>query len=593
MRVARRARVAPRSARASRRDRRRRVARVRSRGADDLAWDDDDDAARVASLERRSKTPLRVDARATPARGDPVVALFSRDVARAIGLDADEASDATFARRAAGEASWRGDDGGARGSAWAYAGHQFGAFAGLLGDGRAIAVGSVAGRREAFESGVESDDARASGGDARVEVQLKGAGRTAYSRGGDGRATLRSSAREFVASEAMAALGVPTTRALCVAATNDGVTRATASASGYRLEAGGVLTRVSTRGGLVRFGSFEWPASRGDDEGVRALADYVVECSGAFGEDARRADGAVDYGGFLRAVARKTGALAAKWQCVGFVHGVLNTDNMSVLGLTLDYGPYGFMEAFDYDYVSNASDDTGMYSYAKQPSAVRWNVDRLCDAFARVAPRGARAEALRAYDEAFEETTYAQYTKKFGVRVHDATSYGDVVARFHRALHRGRFDFTRSHRLLGAFATCVSARGEAMTAPALCVEMFAQISGEQGRDWASVAAADPALVAMIEDFGASYADAILNDDALGRDATARRSTQDSSNPAVVPRNHILARVIADGCDADDWRSARAFIDALATPFEDPTDAAFARPATDAELARHGRLSCSS
>lgn len=372
-RCARRA-ATPRDYVATARRRRTRARASTARPVELLRWED---ASASTSFERafpaggRYRTELWTRAEASATGGEPVVGVMSSSCAALLELSCEEANEATFAALAGGESAWR-----KRARANAYAGHQFGKWAGALGDGRCITMGTVL-----------SDDFGA------FEVQLKGAGKTAYSRHGDGRASLRSALREFFASEAMAALGVRTTRALCVTATNDGVVRQTASNKTMLLP-GGVLTRVFERCGALRFGTFEWPASRGDDDTTRALADYVIACGALDGE--LESVGCDDsYGSFLCAVARRSGELVAKWQAIGFVHGVMNTDNASVLGLTIDYGPFGFMEAFDEQYSPNVDDDTGMYVYASQPSRMRWNVERLCDAFARIARRARDVERSR------------------------------------------------------------------------------------------------------------------------------------------------------------------------------------------------------
>ncbi len=222
-----------------------------------------------------------------------------------------------------------------------YSGHQFGVWAGQLGDGRAILLGDV-----------ES----ASG---KWEVQLKGAGLTPYSRMGDGRAVLRSSIREFLCSEAMAALGIPTSRALCVIGSDMRVMRETP-------ETTAVTTRLAAS--FVRFGSFEhWFYNR-DHATLKILADYVID---AFYPELKSE--ANPYQAFLREVTRRTAHMVAQWQSVGFMHGVMNTDNMSILGLTIDYGPFGFMEAFDSNHICNHTDQQGRYSYSMQPQIAQWN----------------------------------------------------------------------------------------------------------------------------------------------------------------------------------------------------------------------------
>ncbi|KDD74562.1 YdiU/UPF0061 hypothetical protein [Helicosporidium sp. ATCC 50920] len=260
---------------------------------------------------------------------------------------------------------------GVRSYAQCYGGHQFGSWAGQLGDGRAIALGEVEG-----QEACENEVARRSGGaesPPTYEIQLKGVGQTPYSRFADGRAILFSSLREFVASEAMAALGVPTTRALSLVATGDQVLRDRMYDGNPAMEPGAVVARVARS--FVRIGSFELPASRGGEESelVKAFADHVIgrhyphlfagaeKSTISQGKDL--ADGLETagnpYEGLVLEVARRTGKLAAEWERVGFVHGVLNTDNMSIVGETIDYGPYGFLERFDPRFTPNVTDMPG------------------------------------------------------------------------------------------------------------------------------------------------------------------------------------------------------------------------------------------
>ncbi|MFT5642659.1 MAG: hypothetical protein ACI83P_000185 [Janthinobacterium sp.] len=222
-----------------------------------------------------------------------------------------------------------------------YSGHQFGVWAGQLGDGRAILLGDI------------------SGTDGPVELQLKGAGATPYSRMGDGRAVLRSSIREFLCSEAMAALGIPTSRALAIMGSDQGVMRET-------LESAAVVSRLAPS--FVRFGSFEHWFYKDKPAELKILADYVIA---RFYPDLLQQEN--PYQALLAEVTRRTAHTIAQWQSVGFMHGVMNTDNMSILGLTLDYGPFGFMEAFDPDHICNHTDQQGRYAYAMQPQIGHWN----------------------------------------------------------------------------------------------------------------------------------------------------------------------------------------------------------------------------
>jgi serine/tyrosine/threonine adenylyltransferase len=245
-----------------------------------------------------------------------------------------------------------------------YSGHQFGVWAGQLGDGRAILLGQM-------ENG--------------WEIQLKGAGATPYSRMGDGRAVLRSSIREFLCSEAMHGLGIPTTRALCVTGSDQPVRR-------EALETAAVVTRCAPS--FIRFGHFEHFAYNNLHEQLKALADHVIT---RFYPDCVSAKN--PYAALLQAVSERTAALVAQWQAVGFCHGVMNTDNMSILGLTIDYGPFQFMDAFDPAHICNHSDERGRYSYNRQPNIAYWNLFCLGQALLPlIAEDGAQDEALAALE---------------------------------------------------------------------------------------------------------------------------------------------------------------------------------------------------
>ena len=228
-----------------------------------------------------------------------------------------------------------------------YSGHQFGHWAGQLGDGRAILLGEVVGRE----------------GEG-LELQLKGSGLTPYSRMGDGRAVLRSSIREFLCSEAMHGLGIPTSRALCVVGSDAPVYR-------EEVETAAVVTRVAPS--FIRFGHFEHFAARGQIGELKALADFVIEHFYPACRETAAFDGN-PYAALLQAVGERTAALVAQWQAVGFCHGVMNTDNMSILGLTIDYGPFQFLDAFDPGHICNHSDPQGRYAYNRQPNIAYWNL---------------------------------------------------------------------------------------------------------------------------------------------------------------------------------------------------------------------------
>ena len=268
-----------------------------------------------------------------------------------------------------------------------YSGHQFGVWAGQLGDGRAILLGELAGGHE---------------------IQLKGAGRTPYSRMGDGRAVLRSSIREFLCSEAMHGLGIPTSRALCITGSPGLVRR-------EELETAAVVTRVAPS--FVRFGHFEHFAANDQEEQLRTLADYVI---GRYYPECRSPEATSPWGGnpyaaLRHSVSERTAQLMAQWQAVGFCHGVMNTDNMSILGLTLDYGPFQFLDAFVPGHNCNHSDHHGRYAYNRQPNIAYWNLFCLAQALLPlIEDQDTALAALESYKTVFPDAFMAQMRKKLG-----------------------------------------------------------------------------------------------------------------------------------------------------------------------------------
>ncbi len=303
-------------------------------------------------------------------------------------------------------------------SASVYSGHQFGVWAGQLGDGRAISLGEIH-----TPEGVQ-------------DIQLKGAGPTPYSRRGDGRAVLRSSIREFLASEAMHGLGIPTTRALCVTGSPTPVYR-------EARETAAVVTRVAPS--FVRFGHFEHFSANGHTEELRMLADHMVD---AHFHKLQGLNGNARYCGLLQEVTRRTAELMAQWQAVGFCHGVMNTDNMSVLGLTLDYGPFQFMDGFNPDHICNHSDTSGRYAYARQPQVAYWNLFCLGQALMPLIDAQAPAlAALETYKTVFPQSLDQRMRAKLGLTdAHD----GDraLVETLLQAMQQDRVDFTVMWRRL-------------------------------------------------------------------------------------------------------------------------------------------------
>jgi uncharacterized protein YdiU (UPF0061 family) len=302
-----------------------------------------------------------------------------------------------------------------------YSGHQFGVWAGQLGDGRAILVGEA--------------DAPGMPPPGKMELQLKGAGMTPYSRMGDGRAVLRSSIREFLCSEAMAARGVPTSRALCVIGSDQRVLRELP-------ETAAVATRMAPT--FVRFGSFEHWFYQGRQDELKLLADYVIDrCYPELRDQAQ------PYKALLTEVTRRTAEMIAHWQAVGFMHGVMNTDNMSILGQTLDYGPFGFMEAFNPGHICNHTDQQGRYAYNMQPQIGNWNCYALGQALLPlIGDVEETKEALAIYQPAFSEKMNALLHAKLGL----ATSVegdGALIDQMFDIMAASHVDFTLFFRRLG------------------------------------------------------------------------------------------------------------------------------------------------
>lgn len=299
---------------------------------------------------------------------------------------------------------------GSRPLASVYSGHQFGVWAGQLGDGRAILLG-------------ETQDGQ--------EIQLKGSGLTPYSRMGDGRAVLRSSIREFLCSEAMHALGIPTTRALCVTGSPAPVYR-------EEVETAAVVTRVAPT--FIRFGHFEHFAARNQVRELRALADYVID---RYYPECRTGDASSlnPYAALLRAVSERTATLIAQWQAVGFCHGVMNTDNMSILGLTIDYGPFQFLDAFDPNHICNHSDSQGRYAFRHQPAVGWWNLHCLAQALVPLIDDIPQAQqALSTYESVFSARLIDCMCAKLGLRQHPHGA-GTLIDALLKLLAAGQVDY--------------------------------------------------------------------------------------------------------------------------------------------------------
>ncbi len=460
---------------------------------------------------------------------EPHAVITSRAAAALIDLPREETTRAEFVDAFAGNTVLPGSEP----LAAVYGGHQFGIWAGQLGDGRAHLLGEV---RSA---------------DGPWELQLKGAGRTPYSRHGDGRAVLASSIREFLCSEAMAALGIPTTRALTLVGSALPVMR-------EQPEAAAVLTRMSPT--FVRFGSFEYWFAEKRMEALQTLADYVID---RFYPDARASEDPLLA--MLTEVSARTAALITQWQAVGFMHGVMNTDNMSILGLTLDYGPFGFMEAFDAEHICNQSDHAGRYRYSQQPRVALWNLQVLGHA---LRPLIHNPDAVKdAIDEAFAATYNGRYLTLMRAKLGLAQRHaGDeaLIGALYDLLQSQRCDYPLFFRRLGALPARPEDGADA-TIHALCADR---------------AACDAWL--------AQWRTRLVHET---RDDAARRTAMDAVNPAFVLRNW-MAESATHAAREGDFGELHAIHDCLQQPFsEQPDFARFAAPAPD--WARTLTVSCSS
>ena len=290
-----------------------------------------------------------------------------------------------------------------------YAGHQFGYFVPQLGDGRSCLIGELEGN----------------------ELSLKGAGTSPFSRGADGRAVLRSSIREYLCSIAMQGLNIPTTKALAIVASSSEVYR-------EHVEPAAIVTRVAES--HIRFGHFEYFSSQGQNENVKKLANFVIK---HYMPNVKQGD----YLGMLREVIQSTAIMIARWQAQGFSHGVMNTDNMSILGLTIDYGPFSFMEAYDPGFICNHSDTQGRYSFERQPSVALWNLHRLADTLKTLIEEEQLKEALSMYEKILVKEYSLLMRNKFGFAVQDESDNA-IINNFLELLYTHKKDYHQSIRLL-------------------------------------------------------------------------------------------------------------------------------------------------
>lgn len=476
-----------------------------------------------------ARLPGRFYARVAPTPvGAPRLVKLNLELAEALGLSPEVLASPEGVAVLAGNRVAEGSEP----LAMAYAGHQYGHFVPQLGDGRANLLGEVVGR-----DGV------------RYDVHLKGSGPTPFSRRGDGRAALGPVLREYLVSEAMAAMGVPTTRALAAVLTGERVMRETEVP-------GAVLTRVAAS--HLRVGTFEYFAARGDADGVRTLADYAIARHYPEAAEASR-----PYRAMLDGVIARQARLVARWMLLGFVHGVMNTDNTSISGETIDYGPCAFMEAYDPATVFSSIDRNGRYAYGNQPGIALWNLTRLAEALLPVLEDGGQEaavdsakEALGAFAAHYEAAYLAGMRQKLGLwteREGDLGLVEDLLERM--ALNKA--DFTLTFRRLSEAAAGLEGDAGVRT-------LFADAGAYDG--WA-----------------ARWRERLALESASGEERAARMRLV---NPAFIPRNHLVEAALVAAAERENFGPFEALLEVVSRPYEERTDLArYAAPARAEERVR--------
>lgn len=482
----------------------------------------------------------------TPVAG-PVLLAHSPEVAALVGFDEADIASPEFARVFGGNALLPG----MQPYAGNYGGHQFGNWAGQLGDGRAITLGEVI-----------------SAQGERWELQLKGAGPTPYSRTADGRAVLRSSIREFLCSEAMHHLGVPTTRALSLVGTGETVVRDMFYDGHPVAEPGAVVCRVAPS--FLRFGHYQLPMSRGDTDLLRTLADFTIRRDFPH----LQGEGEALYRAWFAEICERTAVMVAHWMRVGFVHGVMNTDNMSVLGLTIDYGPYGWIDDYDPDWTPNTTDAQGRrYRFGWQSRIAGWNLTRLAHALSPLFDGvDALQDGLQRFADVHAREDRDSTARKLGLAAHRDGDTEHMQA-LQALLLQGEIDMTLFFRAL-----IDADLGDAS------LKAFDETFYDAGKR--------DAVAPALRDWLAAHARR-LSDDPL--DPAARRERMRLASPRYVLRNYLAQQAI-DAAEAGDLSGVHELLDVMRRPYDDqPGRERFAqrRPDWARQSAGCSMLSCSS
>ncbi len=486
----------------------------------------------------------------------PELVAFSEEVAALLGLRAEDCQSQTFSEVFTGNLVLPGMDP----HATCYGGHQFGSWAGQLGDGRAINLGEV----------VNPDG-------QRWVLQLKGAGPTPYSRTADGLAVLRSSIREFLCSEAMHHLGVPTTRALSLTTTGEQVMRDVLHDGHPAPEPGAVVCRVAPS--FTRFGHFEILTARREIRLLRQFMDFTIRTDFPDLRVPDEGDDKAVYLAWFAEVCRRTAGMIVEWMRVGFVHGVMNTDNMSILGLTIDYGPYGWLENYDPNWTPNTTDAAGRrYGFAHQPAVVQWNLLQLANAIYPLIEDAAPLEGiLRDFERSYTQGWQSMMADKLGLRAFEKGSDEALIAELDTVLQLAETDMTIFYRALAR----IDARDD--TDDPLQLLLDAYYVPEQ---------LTPEVRARINRWLGDYRGRLRSD---RMDQEARREAMNAVNPKYVLRNY-MAQVAIDKAEQGDHSLVNELLDLLRRPYdEQPNREVWAGKRPDWARTRVGcsMLSCSS
>ena len=484
----------------------------------------------------------------------PRLLAYSREVAELLDLSSDICETEEFTQVFAGNRMLSSMDP----HATCYGGHQFGNWAGQLGDGRAINLGDVVNRRG-----------------ERWTLQLKGAGPTPYSRTADGLAVLRSSVREFLCSEAMHHLGVPTTRALSLVATGEGVVRDMFYDGHPQREPGAIVCRVAPS--FTRFGHFELFAARGEIDLLRSLADYALRTDFPhLGEPS-----VTTYLEWFEEICRRTAEMIVHWMRVGFVHGVMNSDNMSILGQTIDYGPYGWLEDYDPDWTPNTTDAGGRrYRFSNQPGIAQWNLVQLANAiYPLVEQVEPLKQALTVYAETYTQGWRSMMAEKLGLNTFLVGTDDELVSELIAVLRLVETDMTLFYRNLANVKGGIGSNGDALIAPL----MEAYYKPEQLTDHKK-----NRIVKWLH----AYTERVAHD---GTTDEVRREQMNRVNPKYVLRNY-LAQLAIDEAEQGDCAMICELLEVLRRPYdEQPGKESFAerRPEWARDRPGCSMLSCSS